>query len=375
MWRSASFSLALLALLVASPAWAMFSPVQRASAEAGASATSQAVTVLPTIRNNGMVVGLFWCSNDASCHGSATADIVTGVADTNGDACTEAAGTFQTKTSGLIVFQTEIWTCPKLTAANTTFTVSFSGTVYYPGISVTELAPGGFSVDGSTGGGGSTTGTSMSLTTAANTALPGEFIYAIVAAASATLSAGQFMLNGTTKLIDEFQISDVSGTTYSNTVTDNTSDFLMGSIVALRPSITHGFDYFSSLPYSPAGTVSTSGVMAGFFGRIVPQKSGRVKVTITGDCFDSVIGHGGSPQLRYGTGASPAAAAAATGTAFGLAPAFAAVTTTARMDCTNSAILTGLTTGVSYWLDELLISDNASDTFTLENAVLNILEF
>jgi hypothetical protein len=377
IWLLRSFSLGLL-LIAATPAHAMFSPVQRAIANSSTSGTSEPVTVLSTIEGHGAIVGLSWCNNNASCT-AATTDIVTSVSDTNGDSCSEASGTFQAKNNGTLFFQTEIWVCPALSAANTTFTVTFSGTVFYPTLAVTELTPGGFVVDGSTGGGGSATATSINLVTNASTANNGEFVYGIAGVAGpATTSSKQAVLNNNSggTIADGFQISGASGSTYTDTFTNSGSAFVTGSVVALiPPSLAKGYDYFNSLPINPLQTESTSGIMAGLFGRITPGVTGNVKITVSGDCYDAAIGNGATLAIRYGTGASPAYGAALTGTVVGATQSFLAVTIASRQDCTLNANLTGLAPGTSYWLDLGITSSLITDEFTIENVNLSAREF
>lgn len=128
-------------------------------------------------------------------------------------------------------------------------------------------------------------------------------------------------------------------------------------------------------PANPTGTANTTGLMMGLAGAITPAVSGRILVTITGNGASDTINDGWKAQIRYGTGAAPANAAALTGTAVGTL-----ATTTADLAANNknafsvTAVVTGLTVSTAYWLD-LSLAAITGGTATVTDVSISAQEF
>lgn len=106
-----------------------------------------------------------------------------------------------------------------------------------------------------------------------------------------------------------------------------------------------------STPADPTGTTNTTGLMMGLAGSFTPAVTGRVLITISGDVQNNTNGDGAKFQIRYGTGAAPANAAALTGTAVGGLVNMLVAAANQRLPFSLNAIVTGLTVGTAYWLD------------------------
>lgn len=124
---------------------------------------------------------------------------------------------------------------------------------------------------------------------------------------------------------------------------------------------------------TPAGTVSTSMVMAGIGATITPTASGVLLVSIDGDTANNTTSDGGSYQLAWGTGAAPVNGAAATGTVVGSAPRilFAAGGDSVPFSITRR--ITGLSANTTYWLD-LQFEAITGGTFTVNRVTLTAVE-
>lgn len=110
-----------------------------------------------------------------------------------------------------------------------------------------------------------------------------------------------------------------------------------------------------STPADPTGTASTTGVMMGLAVAITPVYTGNIYVHICGNLTNSTAtaGDGAKAQIRMGTGAAPANAAALVGTAYGSVVSSVlerAVASDLQPFCA-CAIVTGLTISAPYWID------------------------
>ena len=126
-----------------------------------------------------------------------------------------------------------------------------------------------------------------------------------------------------------------------------------------------------------AGTVSTSGVMAGLNTIINPNTSGRLLIVVNGSILSSVAGQFGSVvSVRYGTGTAPAHGAAPTGTICSTGSATGhSASANYRLPFSMVAIVTGLTPGTNYWIDVAYGSSSATSTVKLEGASVAAIEF
>lgn len=110
---------------------------------------------------------------------------------------------------------------------------------------------------------------------------------------------------------------------------------------------------------SPTAPTSTSAfTMQGLAATVTPIKTGNVLVVITGTVVSptgTAAGNGVKVQLSYGTGTAPTNGAALTGTQTGAVVQYTNPTTVTAADVhipfSATAVLTGLTLGVAYWLD------------------------
>jgi hypothetical protein len=117
---------------------------------------------------------------------------------------------------------------------------------------------------------------------------------------------------------------------------------------------TRSWKAFASLqtsPTSPAGTTSTTGVMAGLGGTITPSATGKILVTINGSMYNQTATGSTVSAIRYGTGTVPSNGAALTGTQIGGSVKRGAIAAFERMPFSVSAVITGLSLGTQVWLD------------------------
>ncbi len=107
---------------------------------------------------------------------------------------------------------------------------------------------------------------------------------------------------------------------------------------------------------APAST--TTFFMQGLAGTITPVTTGNVMITINGTLTSTTTtaGDGITFQVSHGTGSAPANAAALTGTQDGTIQTYRnpATVTAADVDIpfSQTVVLTGLTIGTAYWIDE-----------------------
>jgi hypothetical protein len=102
---------------------------------------------------------------------------------------------------------------------------------------------------------------------------------------------------------------------------------------------------------NPAGTTSTTIIMAGIGLQITPVNTGTVEIWVVGNVRNNVAGSGATMQLRYGTGTPPANGAAVAGTALGTGTQSVPVGGASTVPFTLLATLSGLTRGTQYWID------------------------
>lgn len=136
--------------------------------------------------------------------------------------------------------------------------------------------------------------------------------------------------------------------------------------------------YVAGGPASPTGTASTTGVMMGIGGtcKITPATSGRVRFTIEGNVSNNNAAVSSFLSGRYGTGTAPTNGAASTaGTAF--------VPNTIQLSSPASNyqlhfIIEGIVaslSGVQYWFDAVLSTNNAGTTSSISNLTCIAQEF
>ena len=106
-----------------------------------------------------------------------------------------------------------------------------------------------------------------------------------------------------------------------------------------------------SSPANPSGTTNTTGLMMGLAGAITPVYTGRVMITVCGDISNGTSADGAKVQIRYGTGAAPANAAALTGTTAGALVNMTAAANAQKCPFSLTAIVTGLTLATAIWID------------------------
>jgi len=130
-------------------------------------------------------------------------------------------------------------------------------------------------------------------------------------------------------------------------------------------------------PANPAGRTGAAVMMGiGSTCTITPLVSGEVQISLAGDLGTGTTAAAGPiiVQLRYGTGAAPANAAAVTGTAAGSAINFTLTNYASgdRLPFSCLAHITGMSLGTAYWLDISLSC--ASGTATAQNLSMIVRE-
>lgn len=118
-------------------------------------------------------------------------------------------------------------------------------------------------------------------------------------------------------------------------------------------------------PANPSGTTSATGVMMGLgaSSTITPSFSGRVEISFDFS-FTAASIISGVAQIRYGTGAAPANAAALQGTALGAQRAGVIAVASGQTPASSRAVVTGLTKGTAYWFD-LSLSTGSGSTVSI----------
>ena len=133
--------------------------------------------------------------------------------------------------------------------------------------------------------------------------------------------------------------------------------------------------------YSPTGITSTTLVMAGYGKTFTPTRTGRVLIVMLCTLNNNTVGDGSAIQVNYGTGAPPAAGAAATGTQASAlitvkwdAATLTSGGTTGTKQVVLVGIVTGLVLGTAYWLDAAYESVTGGTTTLTINAAY-VVEF
>lgn len=129
-------------------------------------------------------------------------------------------------------------------------------------------------------------------------------------------------------------------------------------------------------PAAPANTASTTGVMSGFgvtTCRVTPAYSGRLMVHFYGQVSNNTVGNSMSWNIRFGTGAGPADGAALTGTLIGPSMNATAPTANYLVPMVAGGAVTGLTPGVTYWLD--IVRATSANTLTMANVTCTAVEY
>ncbi len=149
----------------------------------------------------------------------------------------------------------------------------------------------------------------------------------------------------------------------------------MGTVV-IYAEVPTTYAYSQYNPGDPTGTATASpGVMMGLSAMITPAVSGRVQITVTGTIANATaIGDGADARLRYGTGAAPANGDAVSGTTAGGLVKYVASTTAGKVPFALSAIVTGLTVGVAYWID-VSLGQTVGGTATIKDLSVASVEF
>lgn len=164
-------------------------------------------------------------------------------------------------------------------------------------------------------------------------------------------------------------VSSIAGNTGAFTLTKG----ITNSTNAIGLSLTNST--FTSGPFSPSGTASTTLVMQGLglTCTITPSYSGRVWLDFKGIVFNSTATASTRVQAYFGTGVAPSNSAAVTGTAVG--PLLPILSATANQSLAYSVggIITGLTPGTAYWLDVAI--DVTSGSGTTNSIFCNAMEF
>lgn len=131
-------------------------------------------------------------------------------------------------------------------------------------------------------------------------------------------------------------------------------------------------------PTNPSSTTSTGGVMLGMgvtTCRITPTYATRLQVTFDGNILNTQPSAGATYNMRYGTGAGPANGAALTGTVVGNTQNLSNGSGPANQTSYSmTRIITGLTAGVTYWLD-IGVAVVGSGTLTLVGNTCTAREF
>lgn len=136
---------------------------------------------------------------------------------------------------------------------------------------------------------------------------------------------------------------------------------------------------YQATPSDPTGTTNSTGLMMGLAGVITPSKSGKIMIIVSGNILASGIGggSGAKTQIRYGTGTAPTNGAALTGTAIGnisqIVNPTLALLAPGSGNFTCNAIVSGLTLGTTYWLDQSL-ARVTSGTATITNISISVVE-
>jgi hypothetical protein len=129
-----------------------------------------------------------------------------------------------------------------------------------------------------------------------------------------------------------------------------------------------------STAYTPAGTTSTTLVMAGYGQTFTPSKTGRVLIILLANVNNNTAGDGVQAVLSYGSGTPPAANSALTGTQAGGTAKETSAAASASNEVALAAVVSGLTVGTTYWLD-VAYSAVTGGTATISIIYALVIEF
>ena len=129
-------------------------------------------------------------------------------------------------------------------------------------------------------------------------------------------------------------------------------------------------------PTNPAQSASVAGVMMGLSASITPVLTGKIMIIISGDIKTIVSGnnHGGSVQIRTGTGTPPLNGATASGTAQGGLVTFFQTNDDMRFPFSLNAIVSSLTLNTAYWIDIILATTDVGNPTIVQNISMSIVE-
>jgi len=213
----------------------------------------------------------------------------------------------------------------------------------------------------------------------------GFTIPAIGATVGVTLDTSKWMVIGQIVVVDgpaNFQVTAVpTDTSATLKFMGYFGDLPAGTAMAVglkvSPAGVSGAivgDVAISSPADPTGTADATGKMMGLAGTVTPTFSGRVLILITGMLGNGAIGDGASIQIRYGTGAAPANAAALTGTALGKLKNMVASTAAGKQGFALGYVVTGLTVATPYWIDVGLkaVTGNTASVYDVDIVAVEI---
>jgi hypothetical protein len=131
-------------------------------------------------------------------------------------------------------------------------------------------------------------------------------------------------------------------------------------------------------PANPAQSASVTGVMMGLSASITPVVSGKIMIIISGDIktIVSANNHGGSVQIRTGTGTPPlnGATASTSGTAQGGLVTFYQTNDDMRFPFSLNAIVSSLTLNTAYWIDVSLSTTDTGNPSIIQNISISVVE-
>lgn len=165
--------------------------------------------------------------------------------------------------------------------------------------------------------------------------------------------------NGTTSIITTFakipansvltNSSASSAVPTSLTFTANTV-LGLGAFGSVSPL---ALNTVQSIIGTPSGTTNTIGVMIGQAVPFTPSSTGSIEIIAVANMANNSGNAGGEIQLRYGTGTAPTNGVSPTGTAIGNIAVLVNPTASANMKVPGmcAAQVSGLTTGLAYWID------------------------
>ena len=125
-------------------------------------------------------------------------------------------------------------------------------------------------------------------------------------------------------------------------------------------ALTTSGNIIAAAPVNPTGTTSGGGVMMGLGStcKITPTFSSRVYVVFSGNIVNTTSGDGAEIFLKLGTGTAPVNGVAGTGTTVAPANGLAMIAAANNqiVPFNYPGIVTGLTPGILYWFDLLLLT-------------------